>query len=74
MVRLVKYQEKQKKKLGRPTNLIVEDQILLTLQYLREYRSYYHIGNDWKISESNACRIVFKIENILIEMRKILYF
>ena len=29
MVRLVKYKEKQKKKPGRPTNLIVEDQILL---------------------------------------------
>ena len=34
MVRLVKYKEKQKKKPGRPTNLIVEDQILLTLQYI----------------------------------------
>ena len=70
MVRLVKYQEKQKKKLGRPTNLIVEDQILLTLQYLREYRTYYHIGIDWKISESTTCRIVLKIENILIQSRK----
>ena len=70
MVRLVKYQEKQKKKPGRPTKLIIEDQILLTLQYLREYRTYYHIGQDWKMSESNACRIVLKIENILIQSRK----
>ena len=70
MVRLVKYKEKQKKKLGRPTKLIIEDQILLTLQYLREYRTYYHIGQDWKISESSACRIVLKIENILIQSRK----
>ncbi len=51
MVRQVKYKEKQKKKLGRPSKLIIEDQILLTLQYLREYRTYYHIGQDWKISE-----------------------
>ena len=70
MVRQVKYKEKQKKKLGRPTKLIIEDQILLTLQYLREYRTYYHIGQDWKISESSACRIVLKIENILIQSRK----
>ena len=70
MVRLVKYKEKQKKKLGRPTKLIIEDQILLTLQYLREYRTYYHIGQDWKISESSTCRIVLKIENILIQSRK----
>ncbi len=64
MVRLVKYKEKQKKKPGRRPKLIIEDQILLTLQYLREYRTYYHIGQDWKISESSACRIVLKIENI----------
>ena len=70
MVRLVKYKEKEKKKPGRPTKLRIEDQILLTLQYLREYRSYFHIGKDWKISESNVCRIVLKIENILIKSRK----
>ena len=34
MVRLVKYKEKQKKKLGRPPKLRIEDQILLTLQYI----------------------------------------
>ncbi len=67
MVRLVKYKEKQKKKPGRPTQLIVEDQILLTLQYLREYRTYYHIGIDWKISDNSACRIVLKIVCITVQ-------
>ena len=70
MVRIVKSKEKQKKKPGRPSKLRIEDQILVTLQYLREYRSYYHIGKTWKISESNVCRIVLKIENILIQSRK----
>ncbi len=65
MVRLVKYKEKQKKKPDRPTKLIIEDQILLTLQYLREYQTYDRIGIDWEISESNTCRIVLKIENRL---------
>jgi len=64
MVRTVKTKEKEKKKVGRKPKLIVEDQILMTLQYLREYRTYYHIGKDWKMSESNVCRIVLKIENI----------
>jgi hypothetical protein len=41
MLRLVKAQQKLKKKPGRPSNLIVEDQILVTLQYWREYRTYY---------------------------------
>ena len=70
MVRTVKAKEKEKKKSGRKTKLIVEAQILMTLQYLREYRTYYQIGLDWKISESNVCRLVHKIENILIKSRR----
>ena len=72
MVRTVKTKEKEKKKVGRKPKLIVEDQILMTLQYLREYRTYYHIGKDWKMSESNVCRIVLKIENsnVCWEIRK----
>ncbi len=70
MVRTVKAKEKEKKKLGRKPKLIVEEQILMTLQYIREYRTYYHIGKDWKMSESNVCRIVHKIENILIKSRQ----
>jgi Helix-turn-helix of DDE superfamily endonuclease/DDE superfamily endonuclease len=70
MVRLVKAQEKQKKKTGRRAKLIIEDRILVTLQYWREYRTYFHISKDWKIAESTVCRIVKKIENILIRSRK----
>ena len=70
MVRVVKAQEKLKKKPGRPNNLTVENQILLTLQYWREYRTYHHISNDSNIHESNVCRTVKKIENILIKSRK----
>lgn len=70
MVRTVKTQEQEKKKVGRKPKLIVEDQILIMLQYLREYRTYYHIGSYWKISESSVCRIVHKIENILIKSRQ----
>ncbi len=70
MVRLVKAQQKLKKKPGRPSNLIVEDQILVPLQYWREYRTYYHISKDWKVAESTVCRLVKKVENILIKSRK----
>ncbi len=70
MVSTVKTQEKEKKKSGQKPKLIVEDQILMTLQYLREYRTYYHIGLEWKMSESNVCPIVHKIENILIKSRQ----
>ena len=63
MARVVKFKEKEKHIFGRPSKLRIEDQILLTLQYLREYRTYYHIGKDWKISESNTYRINIQILN-----------
>jgi hypothetical protein len=62
MVRTVKAYLKRKKKPGRKPKLIVEDHILIMLEYLREYRTYYHISLTWKMSESNVCRIVHKIE------------
>lgn len=66
MVELVKNEEKKKKKSGCPCKLRIEDQVLMTLQYLREYRAQYHIGTDWGVSESTVCRTTQKIENILI--------
>lgn len=44
MVRLLKADEQKKKKPGRPPKLIIEEQVLIVLQYWREYRTYYHIG------------------------------
>ncbi len=70
MIRLVKAKETLKKKPGCPTKLRIEEQILLSLQYWREYRSYYHIAMDWGVSESTACPTVHKIENILIRSGK----
>jgi hypothetical protein len=70
MVDVVKAWEKTKKKPGRRPKLIVEDQVLMVIQYWREYRTYYHIGLDWELSESATCRTVLKIENILIKSRK----
>ena len=66
MVELVRNEEKKKKKPGCPCKLRIEDQVLMTLQYLREYRTQYHMGTDWGVSESTVCRITQKIENILI--------
>jgi len=66
MVELVKNEEKKKKKSGCPCKRRIEDQVLMTLEYLREYRTQYHIGTDWGVSESTVCRTTQKIENILI--------
>jgi len=66
MVELVKNEEKKKKKSDCPCKRRIEDQVLMTLEYLREYRTQYHIGTDWGVSESTVCRTTQKIENILI--------
>lgn len=69
MVELVQNQAKTKRKTGRPGKLSWEDQILMTLEYWREYRTYFHIGQAWGVNESTAYRIVRKIEDILLKSR-----
>ena len=67
MVEIVKQAESLRKKTGRPPKLRIEDQILMVLEYLREYRTYFHLGATWGINESTAYRIIQKIENVLIQ-------
>jgi Helix-turn-helix of DDE superfamily endonuclease len=52
---------------GRPPKLVIEDQILLTLEYWREYRTMFHIGTSWGISESSVSRIITRVEDILTD-------
>lgn len=42
---------------GRKPNLTIEDEIIMTLEYLREYRTMFHIGVDYGVNESRVCRI-----------------
>ena len=51
---------------GRPSKLMPEDQVLLTLEYWREYRTMFHLGTSWGISESSVSRIIAKVEDLLI--------
>ncbi|BBC22944.1 IS5 family transposase [Pseudanabaena sp. ABRG5-3] len=70
MMELMKQSAKSKGKGGVKAKLSLEDQILVTLQYWREYRTYFHIANDWEVSESTICRAVKKVENVLIKSEK----
>ena len=54
---------------GRPTKLPIEEQLLLTLSYWREYRTLFHTAMSFGIHESSASRIIHKIENILIKSK-----
>lgn len=67
MVKAMKDQRPKQRFSGRPSVLSVEEQILVTLEYWREYRTYFHIATDWGISESTVCRIVHRVEHRLME-------
>ncbi len=55
----------KKRKLGRPSKLRVEDRLLMTLMYLRENRTYFHIGHAYGVNASTAYRIVRHVEDVL---------
>ena len=38
---------KGRRKTGRPPRLSVEDRVLLTLEYRREYRTLFHLATSW---------------------------
>ena len=55
---------------GRPPKLSRADQLLLTLMYWREYRTQFHIGLTYGVSEATVCRTIQKIENVLIQSKQ----
>ena len=67
MVELVN--EKQPSKKGRPYKLSTENRVLMTLEYLREYRTYAHIASSYGVSETRAFENTRAIENILIKSK-----
>jgi len=65
MLEVVRSLNSKKLKPGRPGKISLEDQLLMTLEYWREYRTYFHIGQSWGVNESTAYRIIRKIEDML---------
>ena len=55
---------------GRTRKLSLADHLLVTLLYWREYRTQFHLGVDFGVSESTVCRIIQKMENVLIRSGK----
>ena len=58
---------RQKARGGKPNGLTMEDQLLMTLGYWREYRTYFHIGQTYGKSESQAYRIIKWCEDTLAQ-------
>jgi hypothetical protein len=57
--------QKSRRKPGRPPKLSVEDRILMTPEYWREYRTYFHIATGRGLAESNVSRIIRRVEDVL---------
>lgn len=68
MIDILKEADKQKKaKGGRKKKLTMEDQLMMAFEYLREYRTYFHIAKSFGVSESSAFYTIKWIECILAE-------
>jgi len=52
---------------GRKPKLSMEDKLLVTLEYLREYRTMAHIAASYGVAESNIHTVIRWVENTLIK-------
>ena len=57
----------RKAKGGKPNKLSIEDCLLMTLEYLREYLTYFHISQSYGLSESACYRNIIWVENALVK-------
>jgi len=71
MVEILAVADQAKKAVGgRKSKLSIEDRLLMALEYLREYRTYFHIGQSYGLSESNAYKICRFVEDTLIKDKR----
>ena len=52
---------------GKPNKVSIENRLLMALEYLREYRTYFHISRSYGISESTCYRNIRWVEDTLIK-------
>lgn len=52
---------------GKPNRLPIHKRLLMTLEYWREYRTYFHIARSYGLSESGAHRNIRRCEDTLIK-------
>src|ERR1700749_928044 len=65
-VKMLRVVEKELGDFGRTPSLSRADQLLMTLMYWREYRTQFHIGITYGVSESTVCRTIQKVEKALM--------
>ncbi len=70
MVKVLRPHLERQGQRGGQNKLSTEDQLLVTLEYWREYRSLFHIGTSWRLHETTVGRIVKKVEDLLVKCSK----
>ena len=63
------YQKKHRRG-GREANISLEDKLLITMTYYREYRTQFHIATEFGTTESNVCKIIRQVEEVLVRHRQ----
>lgn len=70
MVKILQQSRAQRKaRGGRENKLTVEETLLMSLEYLREYRTYFHISKSYGISEGYAYKLIRWVEDTLIKSK-----
>ena len=64
---LIAAYEQRRHRGGRRTKLTPGDQLLLTLQYWREYRTMAHLAYDFGLGKTTVCDTITLVENVLIQ-------
>lgn len=68
MMKILRAEKRNVRSRGGPKDkLSLPNQLLLCLEYLREYRTFFHIGSSYSVSESTAWRIQKWVEETLIQ-------
>ena len=62
---------KKKTRGGRKSKLSLANRLLMALEYIREYRTYFHIATSYGVSESVAYKIVRWVEDTLDILRNL---
>lgn len=55
------------KKRGPKPKLIAADEVLMMLMYYREYRTFFHLGSEYGLSEVQCWRVVTQTEKLLLK-------
>lgn len=68
MLEVLTYAERQvRRRGGKASEIALPDRLLMTLEYWREYRTYFHISQSYGLSEGQCYNIIRWVEDTLIQ-------